>query len=340
MKKLVGFNKGINFGGWLSQSPHTKEHYDSFITKEDVEKIAKWGIDHVRLPIDYEVIEVDCGIYKEEGFVYINSCIDWCKENGLNLVLDIHKIAGYSYIDAHSDQNNVFTNPSLQDRFIKLWVEIAKRYAKENTVAFELLNEVVETENSKPWNELIYKTVKAIREYAPQSIIIVGGIQWNSVDSVALLDEPYDENIVYNFHFYEPLAFTHQKGYWVENMSEDRVMEYPASLKEYREASKPLGEKGKSVFRDKITEINQSFIEELIIEAVQIANERGVSLYCGEYGVIDQAPLESTVRWFRDIHQVFEKYQIGRAVWSYKEMDFGIIDQHYEPLKNEIIELL
>ena len=58
MRKFEGYQKGVNLGGWLSQADEkTKEHYDTFIGKEDIKRIASWGCDHVRLPIDYIVIE-------------------------------------------------------------------------------------------------------------------------------------------------------------------------------------------------------------------------------------------------------------------------------------------
>ena len=37
---------------------------------------------------------------------------------------------------------------------------------------------------------------------------------------------------------------------------------------------------------------------------------------------------------------VFEKYGIGRAAWSYKEMDFGLIDEHMDPVREEVIREL
>ncbi len=41
MKKFEGFFNGINLGGWISQClAYTKEHYDSFITEEDIKRIA------------------------------------------------------------------------------------------------------------------------------------------------------------------------------------------------------------------------------------------------------------------------------------------------------------
>ena len=49
--------RGINLGGYLSQCVHSTEHYDAFSQEEDIRKIASMGVDHVRLAIDYEVLE-------------------------------------------------------------------------------------------------------------------------------------------------------------------------------------------------------------------------------------------------------------------------------------------
>lgn len=61
MKQLNGFQRGINLGGWLSQCTPKKEHYDTFITEQDLRTIASWGLDHVRLPIDYVLVEQEDG---------------------------------------------------------------------------------------------------------------------------------------------------------------------------------------------------------------------------------------------------------------------------------------
>ena len=34
-------------------------HFQSFITRADLRQIARWGMDHVRLPVDYPVVEDD-----------------------------------------------------------------------------------------------------------------------------------------------------------------------------------------------------------------------------------------------------------------------------------------
>jgi aryl-phospho-beta-D-glucosidase BglC (GH1 family) len=337
---IQGLIKGINLGGWLSQCDHTKKHYDSFISEDDIKRIGAWGLDHLRLPIDCEAIETDEGIFKEEGFQYIDSCIKWCKKYGLRMILDIHKTAGYTFNNAFSEENGLFKSETLQSRFVSIWNELARRYGTEkDTVVFELLNEVVENENSGPWNAFARRTIETIRKNAPETQIIIGGIEWNSVRAVALLDEPFDKNVIYTFHFYEPFAFTHQNASWVPE-TKDLYIEYPSSVEAYMSAADIIGEKGAFIFKNEVKEIGTALLEQLIIEAVTVAEERGAALYCGEYGVIDQAPAESTLRWYQDMHQLFEKYHIGRAAWSYKEMDFGIEGQHYESVFDGILDSL
>ena len=41
--------------------------------------------------------------------------------------------------------------------------------------------------------------------------------------------------------------------------------------------------------------------------AIQVAEKYNVPLYCGEYGVIDHATPEDTVKWYRDIHAALDK---------------------------------
>ena len=88
MKRFEGFEHGVNLGGWLSQCvSYEKEHFDTFILEEDIKRIADWGLDHVRVPVDYSIIEKEDGTFKEDGFQYIDNCIAWCKKYGLHIRL-------------------------------------------------------------------------------------------------------------------------------------------------------------------------------------------------------------------------------------------------------------
>lgn len=341
MKILKGYERGINLGGWLSQCKPSLKHYETFIKEEDIKQIAAWGLDHVRVPVDYILVEDEAGASRPAGFGYIDRCINWCQKYGLHMILDLHKTAGYSF-DEQDTAHTFFEDEALQQRFINLWRTFAERYGKYSEfMCFELLNEIVDPEVAKKWNEIARRTIEAIRLIAPQIKIIIGGVCYNSVKTLKYLDKPYDENIVYTFHCYEPFVFTHQRAYWVEAMPKDMVVDYPTTLSVLREKSEGLAEVMAGTIEDEeLQEIGTGFFESLLAEVVEMAEERGVAIYCGEYGVIDQASPESTLNWYRDIHEVFEKYHIARAAWTYKKMDFGITDAHYESICKELIELL
>ena len=68
MKSVHGYMHGINLGGWFSQCEHTSEHYDTFICRDDIRRISEWGFDHLRLPVDYDLVEDAEGSYFPDGF--------------------------------------------------------------------------------------------------------------------------------------------------------------------------------------------------------------------------------------------------------------------------------
>ncbi len=332
---------GLNLGGYLSQCVHTPEHYASFIVEQDLSDIRSMGFDHVRLPIDYNVFEEDNGTSKPEGWDLVTRVVDWCEAQGLDLILDLHKAYGYDFNDAgNAAQNNLFTSEPLQDRFVALWESIARHYGTRKHVAFELLNEVVEKDKVDLWNSLIRRTVTAIRAIAPQTLIIYGGIQWNSARTLKYLEKPLDSNILFTFHFYEPLLFTHQKAPWVPTIDPQADVFYPATREDYLDACIRLGEQGEPVVDSKVPTIDIHFLESVMKEAIEVSQKTGVPLYCGEFGVIDRAPTEPTLAWFRDTLELFRRFDIGFSMWSYKEMDFGLTEEHYEGIRGEMVKLL
>ncbi len=342
MRKFEGFYRGINLGGWLSQGSMEKEHLDTFITEEDIKAIKNLGVDHIRIPVDFELIEDGQGDILEEGHTYIRKGIDWCLQNNLNVVLDLHKTAGYVFDDA-SYSNGFFDNEVLQQHFINLWKVLATRYGDNpDRVALEILNEVVDPAVADKWNNIAHRTIQAIREITPDSWIIVGGTRNNSVVSVKELGAPYDERIVYTFHCYEPLIFTHQGAYWIENMPEDYKINYPETVGHYVAQTEGLIDPVQAFPIKHIAPetLGKDFFRAFFADAITSAERHNVPLYCGEYGMIDRAEPEAALRWFEDIHAVFEEFQIARTVWTYKEKDFGIVGEHYKPIFKELIQCL
>ena len=342
MRTFTGFQKGVDLGGWFSQCDHSQERYDTFITETDFAVIKSWGCDHVRLPVDYDLLEDKAGAPRESGYARLEKAILWARENGLHMVLDLHKTAGFSF-DPGEREAGFFENEKFQERFYVLWERIAGRFGKDaDMLAFELLNEVTEKEYGPVWNRIAAECIRRIRAIAPTVNILVGGYWHNSAVSVKDIDVPVDEHIVFNFHCYEPLIFTHQGAYWMPPMDTSFRLPVSVTYGEMAEASHRMlsGSQAGLDVLPAHEHLSSAFFEAFFAEAVRVAQERNVPLYCGEYGVIDKATPEDALQWYRMIHAAFEKYGIGRAAWSYRQMDFGLSDPRMADVRPELLRCL
>lgn len=343
MKQFTGYMHGVNLGGWLSQCVHTQEHYDTFITEPDIRTVKEWELDHVRVPVDYDLVEEKNGTRKEDGFSRLEKLIGWCGKYGLNMVLDLHKTYGFSF-DPGEAESGFFENPASRERFFRLWEEFALRYGKyENRLSFELLNEVTDSAYSDLWNETAAECIARIRRIAPTIKILVGGYHHNSFRALKDLLPPSDENIVYNFHFYEPLIFTHQGAYWIHGMDTGFRLSLKSSYSKFIEDSRQqLGERWDSDLTryDPQKPFGAEFFEDCLAKAAAIAEERNAALYCGEFGVIDRADPEDILDWYRMICPCLDRFGIGRAAWSFRAMDFGLADTRMDPVRGRLLKTL
>ena len=316
---MEGFYRGINLGGWLSQCDYSRERLDHFIREEDFRTIASWGLDHVRLPVDYNVLEEQPEDAKAGGPVGLGRvvrAVGLARKHGLNVVVDLHKTPGYSF-DAGEKEAGFFESEKYQERFYELWERLAEAFGDDpEHILFDLLNEITDREVLPQWQRVSAECVRRIRKYAPDTRILIGSYDYNDVRAVADLDLPEDDRLVYSFHCYEPHFYTHQGAYWDAGIDRDRRVSF-------EEAN-----------------IDDRYFDRLFETAVRKAAEEGRELYCGEFGVIDVVPPEDAIRWFRVLHRAFERYGIGRAVWSYREMDFGLADARMDGVRDELLTLL
>ncbi len=342
MTEFKGYKNGVNLGGWLSQCGYEKEHIENFITEADIEKIKSWGCDHVRLPFDYNIILDDNGQVLESGMELLSRCVNWCQKHGLNIILDLHKTLGFSF-DKGEQESGFFTNAHYQDIFVNLWAKIAECFAAfPETVAFELLNEITERSYAEIWNKIAARTISEIRKFAPDNFVLIGGIYQNSIFGLTLLDKPCDDHIVFNFHYYDPLVFTHQRAGWVDAMSPDLIMNYPGNTEDYHKKTlENVGADLAHVFEIYPYDmVDRRFIENALSIANDVSQKMNIPVYCGEYGVIDRAPAADLLSWYDDIHSVFNQFGFGRAAWNYKQKDFGIIDDCRADIFEDIIKHL
>ena len=129
--------RGLGLGGWMVQEGYmlktgnfagpqykikekiievigneaTEKFYQTYkdngITKKDIDSLAAWGFNSVRLPMHYNLytpaIENEKNgeiTWLEEGFKRTDALLKWCEANKIYLILDLHAAPGGQGKDA------------------------------------------------------------------------------------------------------------------------------------------------------------------------------------------------------------------------------------------------
>jgi hypothetical protein len=355
MKRLEGYKVGMNLGNWINKDTgdKTEEFFNSWITKADIDHIASWGMDHIRLPVDYQFFEKtgSPGVFIEERLGYIDHCIDWCRKAGLSMILDLHHAPGYAFFNANEGDragvfagdksNTMFTDAGLQSRFIEIWKMFTQRYASEGrNLAFELLNELVLADIS-PWNHLWLRTLAEIRTIDTDRTIVIGGNRNSDASELKNLALTEDDGVVYTFHFYEPGIFTHQKAPFIPYLANyPEPVTYPFTRSQHQAFFDIFAKQG-MVPAEYCREVfGKDFIKELLEPVSAFIKETGKEVFCGEFGVIQYADHESARRWFDDFVGLLNEMDIGHTAWNYIGFSSIMSDKPREVLHPDIVQII
>lgn len=246
--------RGMGLGGWMLQEGYMlqihsngmqhaiknriteligeaecQRFYDLWLqnhmTKADVDSLAQWGFNSIRLPMHYNLYTLPIEqepvpgthTWLEKGFAMTDSLVAWCKANSLYLILDLHAAPGGQGNDANiSDYDK--SKPSLwesdlnKQKTVALWAKLAQRYANEPTIAgYDLINEPnwsfegkdphgrEDLQNAPIW-ELYKDITKAIRTEDRNHLIIIEGNGWGN--NYHGFDGPWDTNMALSYHKY------------------------------------------------------------------------------------------------------------------------------------------
>lgn len=306
--------KGLGLGGWMLQEgymlktddfagPQFKikekiaevagedgknEFYKAYlkngITKKDIDSLAKWGFNSIRLPMHYDLYTLPIekekvkgeNTWLEEGFKMTDDLLKWCEDNKIYLILDLHAAPGGQGNDANISDNdkskpNLWESEENQKKTIALWKKLAERYKDKEWIAgYDMINEpnfaftgknpngTDEMSNAPLW-KLQKEITEAIREVDKNHIIIIEGNGWgNNYNGLPKL---WDDNLVLSFH-----------KYWTTNASES------------------------------------------IQNIIDMRQKLDVPVWLGETG-------ENSNVWFTEINQLLLKNNIGYAYWPMKKID-------------------
>jgi endoglucanase len=275
IENLVGPKKTAEFyNAWLA----------NHCTKTDIDSMASWGFNSVRLPMHYDLYTLPVEMEKDsmsqtwiqKGFAMTDSLLSWCKANRIYLILDLHAAPGGQGTDvpiSDRDENkpSLWQSNANRNKTIALWKALAQRYANEEWIGgYDLINETNwgftnpadkngcgEKVNAE-LRALLVEITNAIRSVDSRHMIFIEGNCWaNNYNGMFPL---WDNNMVVSFH-----------KYWNYNTPET------------------------------------------IAGFIKIRDEHNVPLWMGEAG-------ENSNAWFTDAITLLEKNEIGWAWWPLKKL--------------------
>lgn len=212
--------RGVNVGGWLNLEPFIspsffenwgsrdgvvdewtlltklgpakaksslEEHYSAFITKQTFIDIRAAGMDHVRFPFGYWIVQIydDDAYLPQVAWRYLLRGIEYCRQNGLRVNLDLHGAPGSQNGWNHSGRQGAigWLNGTNGDRNAqrtldihhKLSVFFAQPRYQHLVTMYGLVNEPrnVELDTAKvvAWSQ---KAITQIRADGFKGIIVFG----------------------------------------------------------------------------------------------------------------------------------------------------------------------
>ncbi|KIV81041.1 hypothetical protein PV11_08494 [Exophiala sideris] len=250
--------RGVNLGGWLDLEPFItpslfdypssdgvvdewtltqklntsaqrilETHYSTFITKQSFIDIKNAGLDHVRIPYPYWAVTTYDGdpYVPKVAWRYLLRGIEYARQNGLRVNLDLHSVPGSQNGWAHSghqgdiDWISGIDGATNAQRSLDIHNQLSQFFAQDrykNVVTiYGLVNEpkmlVIPVDDVLDWNE---KAIKIIRDNGITQKIVFG----DGFLSLTDWDDIFhgvDNNLVMDTHQYQifntgQLNLTHQ----------------------------------------------------------------------------------------------------------------------------------
>jgi len=236
--------------------------------------------------------------------------LTWAAQHHVKVVLDLHSPPGGKFPSTGS----LFSDPKAEEHFVEIWEKMATRYKGNQTIwGFDLVNEPNDDQTAPgcmDWQDLALAAGKAVREIDPDRTLIIeppdngGASGWEYFNPLPL------SHVVYSFHMYDPLRYTHQH---VFNPKESSVS-YPGEID------------GKLWNRDALLKAMQPSID--------FARRYRVHMYVGEFSAIRWAP--GAENYLADAISIFEEQGWDWSYHSYREwqgwsLELGTDESNLQP---------
>jgi endoglucanase len=306
----VPFSSGVNFSKWFESRKTADVIFTKFVEK-DFEDVKSLGADVIRLPIAFHNFTMGENDHTLDPALlkYIDTAVDWAEKYKLYLILDNHSFHPVNP-----------TDPDIDKILIPVWRQVAGRYKdRSEYVLYEVLNEPHRIPD-KRWGGIQGAVIEAIREIDKKHTIIVGGTDYNSIAKLKEIPEYKDPGLIYTFHFYDPHIFTHQGAGWNSPSLEPLSgLTFPAEKDKIPKPHESFkGTWVEEALKYYEADANKEKLNATLDKARDFAKERGVSVYCGEFGVyMKQCDPGSRARWYGFLCGALKERGIPWACWDY-----------------------
>lgn len=196
-----------------------KSHWDTYITEADMQQIASWGINAVRIPIGYWAYNNTGTPYITGADYYLERAIGWARTAGLQVLVDCHGSPGsQNGFDNSGREGNVSwqTGDNLNVS-IAVLETMTKKYGTPDyadvVFAIELVNEPISWNQNnfgttKQWAQEAYTAVKAAATNPDLMVFMhdgfMGPSNWETVGDTINGDATLEEaKFAVDVHLYQ-----------------------------------------------------------------------------------------------------------------------------------------
>ena len=321
-KRAQHLRHGINASEWFAQSTdYSAQRLSTYTTLDDIALVRHLGFDHIRLSIDPAIFSCHGPWSDCERIKALDGVVDKTLSEGLAIIIDIHPTSEF--------KRQVATDNFAAEKFRFLWGQIGEHFAARDPerVFFEIMNEP-ELKDPYRWTGIQERMIQEIRRRAPKHTLIVAGAAYSDIGDLVMLPQFNDDNLIFNFHYYEPHLFTHQGASWgVPFWIDLRDVPYPITPESTKKA---IAEQPDSVSQWELMEMayghwDRDRISGELSFASDWAKAHHVPLTCNEFGVYRNfSHPDDRARWIEDVRAALEANNIGWTMWDYRG-GFGVV---------------
>ena len=220
------------------------------------------------------------------------------------------------------------------------WRNLAKPIARfsSSRIFAELLNEP--NTDDAIWRAQAERLSMDLRSQLPSTTFVVGPAPYQRVEALANWRPLDDKNIVYAFHFYDPMAFTHQGLTWDPSSPLSRLAGVPfptwrgePAMVRLLEALRARGDAALALSIDQALDRpwTQQTIADQFAPLAAWSRTHEAPVILNEFGALRfKAPRAARLAWLKAVRETAQANGFGWAHWDYSQ-GFGLLDEAGRP---------